>query len=134
MKIVPFLTIVFLLSCSKEQVLKKNLAGEWTLISYHEFIFDSTKKNFHVESGSASFSKILKNESHLDLILNIETQNEQDTLNISMHEKAQFESPNIIRTESTKQLIEVVHHTSNDLQLEAVFNDNRLSVMVFKKL
>ena len=57
-KVLFFVMLSVLLSCSKEKQSNKYLAGDWDIITYSEVIFDGTINKYDLISGSAHFDKL----------------------------------------------------------------------------
>jgi hypothetical protein len=130
------LSVLLVLSCSKEKVLLCHLEGEWEVKSYQEYIYDGSVLDFTLKNGEANFDKQEVGGAPANMSLKLQAIRENDTIGLDWKGFYVLKEVNKLMLSDTtthNMLLDVVRHTKNDLQLEGIFQPNRKSVIVFKK-
>jgi|TARA_R110000737_G_scaffold353481_1_gene405962 hypothetical protein len=133
-KVLFFVMLSVLLSCSKEKQSNKYLAGDWDIITYSEVIFDGTINKYDLISGSAHFDK-LSGGTASNFQLNFKAVGSFDTVEKTFNGTYKRRTIDTLEfnVDTEIYLFEITRIFKKDLNLQGGLAPDRKSIFIMKK-
>ncbi|MFT7343460.1 MAG: hypothetical protein ACI9XP_000033 [Lentimonas sp.] len=127
--------ISLLLSCDKVKQQQNKIEGLWTLNEYHEFIHDSSIKQYEVVEGETYFQAYNKKPDPCYFGINFNCISKEDTISQQFSGCYRIDNDKRIVFEMSADTVlgEITHSSKNHLVFRARFMQDLTSVLSLKR-